>query len=234
MDTNQENFLTICVTTQETTNSNNSSWSGLPAFGNKYSVFNSKVSELNSLKEIQEKNLTGFAKDKSNKKNLMIDKTIKIIAGVKAYALDKNNPVIFNEVGYTRSELSSARDEEVAGKCQVVHDRANMVISELPDYGITTADLTELQSLIGNYSASSQLPAAKVDERQAVTSRMGDVINEIKEVLGVMDNLVLTLKDTQPDFAEKFKNSRTVAELKGSRPTNEKKNSGNNKSPENK
>lgn len=228
MDTQQENFLTMCVTTQETTNANNSSWSGLAAFGNKYSVFNSKVSELNSLKEIQEKNLTGFAKDKSNKKNLMIDKAIKIIAGVKAFALDKNIPVILNEVSYTKSDLVIARDEEVAGKCQVVHDRANSVISELSDYGIVVSDLTELQNFIGNYSASSQLPAAKVDERAAVTARMADVIDELKEVLGVMDNLVITLKDSQPHFAEKFKNSRTIAELKGGKSANEKIKSGKN------
>lgn len=234
MDTQQENFLTMCVTTQETTNANNSSWSGLTAFGNKYSVFNSKVSELNSLKEIQEKNLTGFAKDKSNKKDLMIDKTFKVIAGVKAYALDKNNPVILNEVSYTKSDLVTARDEEVAGKCQIVHDRANTVISELPDYGITAADLSELQSFIGNYSASSQLPAAKVDERAAVTKRMADVIDELKGVLDILDNLVLTLKDSKPDFVEKFKNSRDVAELKGGRSIQKNNKPGNNNPPENK
>ncbi len=220
MDSNQENFLSMCVTLQETANTNNQVWNNLTAFVSKYSVFNTKVSELNSLKEVQEKNITGFAVDKSNKKSGMIEKTLKVIAGLKAYSLDKNDPVILNEISYTRSKLESARDEEVASKCQIVHDRANSVLTLLADYGIVADDLTELQSSIGNYSVTSQLPSSKIDERQAVTARIGDVINEIKETLGVMDNLVNTLNDKKPDFVLTYNNSRAINALKGGRSSN--------------
>ena len=210
----------MCKTLQDTANTNNAQWNNLPAFVSKYSSFNTKVSELNSLKEVQEKNITGFAVSKSNRKADMIEKTLKVISGLKAYSLDKNDPVILNEISYTPSNLETTRDEEVASKCQIVHDRANSIIALLNEYGIIADDLTVLQSSIGDYSASSQLPASKIDERHAVTERIGEVVTDIKKTLAVMDNLVNTLNDKTPAFVLTYNNSRAVNSLKGGHASN--------------
>ena len=77
-----------------------------------------------------------------------------------------------------------------------------------------------MQSAIGNYSATSQLPASKIDERHAVTERIGEVVNELKETLVVMDNLVNTLNDKTPAFVLTYNNSRAVNSLKGSHASN--------------
>jgi len=75
--------------------------------------------------------------------------------------------------------------------------------------------ITDQQTAIGDYSASSQLPSTKEDARQVITSQIDGKISEIRGVLEIIDSLVKTFEATEPAFVEEYFNSREIYDLGG-------------------
>ena len=213
MNDRQENYLSMCVATKTTLDNHNATWAATPAFVTQNTDFNLKLSTLQSLKTGQETDITGYAVDKAGKKQDMIDKTMGIIGGLKAYALAENNNVLLEEINYSESDLKQTRDELVASKCQIVQDRAITYSADLLNYNIADGMIAEQQTAIGDYSASSQLPSTKEDARQVITSQIDGTISEIRGVLEIIDSLVKTFEATQPAFVEEYFNSREIYDL---------------------
>lgn len=215
MDRDQENSLSMFITVQGTTNNNNAAWMGVAGFVTQFGFFNTKLSELQSTRNIQIGDITGFTVEKAVRKAEMIEYAMKVSKGVVAFALATNNPGLKELVDYSRTDLEGARDEIVSGMCQIVHDRANDNIAALADYNILPADLTKLQTRIGDYGVVSQLPSQKEDVRQSATELIPQLISEIKGVLKIMDAIVETMKETQPEFHSEYFNSREIYDLGG-------------------
>ena len=215
MERDQENSLSMFVTVQGTANNNNAAWMGVAGFVTQFGFFNTKVSEIQSTRNIQIGDISGFTVEKAVKKAEMITDTLKVSKGVVAFALATNNPGLKEQVDYSKTDLEGARDELVAGMCQIVHDRANDNILALADYNIVAADLTALQTSIGDYGLVSQLPSQKGDIRQAATALIPVQISEAKGILKIMDAIVETLKDSQPEFYSEYFNSREIYDLGG-------------------
>ncbi len=215
MNDRQENYLSMCVATKTTLDLHNPTWAGTPAFVTQDTDYNLKLSTLQSLKTLQETDITGYAVEKGAKKEDMISKTMGIIGGLKAYALAESNNVLLEEIDYTESDLKGTRDELVASKCQIVQDRANTFGLVLLGYNVTAAMITDQQTAIGDYSVASQLPSTKEDARQVITSQIEGTIGQLRSVLEIIDSLVKTFEATQPAFVEEYFNSREIYDLGG-------------------
>ena len=215
MDDRQENYLSMCVSCKTTTDNKQLIWMGTPAFVTQYSIYNTDLSTLQSLKTAQEQNLKGFILDKAEKKGDMITRTMGLVSGLKAYAMTENNNVLLEEVSYSESDLKGTRDELVASKCQIVQDRAKTHELALAGYNVTAAMITDQQTSIGDYSVASQLPSTKEDARQVITSQIETTISKIRDVFKILDELVKTFKATEPAFVEEYFNSREIYDLGG-------------------
>ena len=119
------------------------------------------------------------------------------------------------EVNYSESDLKNTRDEHVASKCQIIQDRANTHALALADYNVTAGMITDQQTAIGDYSASSQLPNTVEDARQVVTTQIDGTIDQLRDVLKILDEIVKTFKATEPAFVEEYFNSREIYDLGG-------------------
>ena len=215
MDKDQENSLSMFKVVQGTVNNNLSVVSGITGFMTQDGLFNTKVSVIESTRNIQIGDISGFTVEKGMRKAEMITDTLKVSKGVVAFALATNNPGLKEQVDYSKSDLEDERDENVGGMCQIVHDRANENILELGDYNIVAADVTNLQTSIGDYGLVSQLPSQKGDIKQAATALLPTLFRETKDILKIMDAIVETLKETEPTFHSEYFNSREIYDLGG-------------------
>jgi hypothetical protein len=217
MTDKQENYLSMCKAVQQTCNTYPNSWSGLPAFVTQFGEFNTLVSEIESAKTIQETNITGFTLDKKAKREELTELAVRLAKGVAAYALVINDNGLMAQVNYSKSQMYNSRDEIVISQAQIVHEKAHENLDNLGDFNITEPMIEQLQELIGEYAAISQLPSTKSDIKEAATSLIVTVIKNLRERLKIMDHLVEILKPDHQNFYDIYKNSREIYDLGGRR-----------------
>jgi hypothetical protein len=215
MTDKEENYLSMCVVVKTKCDSDPLAWNGTPAFVTQYSFFNTDLSVLQSLKTAQEQDIKGFTTDKHVKRGDMEDKTMDLVHGLKGFALATSNNILLEEINYTASDLRNDRDENITSKCQIVQDRANTHSLALVDYNITAGMITDQQAAIGIYSAVSQMPSTKEDEKQAITSQIGTTIGKIRDTFKILDEIAKTFKNTNPTFMEEYFNAREIYDLGG-------------------
>ena len=215
MTDKEENYLSMCVAVKTKCDSDPSALNGTPAFVTQYSIFNTDLSTFQALRTAQEQDIKGFTTDKHVKRGDMEEKTMDLVNGLKGFALATSNNILLEEINYTKSELRNDRDENVVSKCQIVQDRANTNAVALADYNITAGMITDQQAAIGIYSAVSQMPSVKGDEKQAITSQIGTTIEKIRDTFKILDSIAKTFKNTNPTFMEEYFNAREIYDLGG-------------------
>lgn len=218
MTDKQENFISMSVSVKTVCDANSGVWSGTPGFVTAYSTFNTQLAAVQALGTAQEQSIKGFTTGKGVNKTDMIAKTLVLIAGIKAYALSSGNTVLFEEVNYSETVLKQTRDENIASRCQIVQDRAVINSVALAGFNITPVMITEHQTSIGVYSASSQLPSTKEDEQQVFTEGIATTIKQIIETFKILDNIAKTFTGVNEAFKTLYFNARETYDLGGGGP----------------
>ncbi len=215
MNDRQENFLSMCVATKNTIDANAGVWGGTPGFVTQNSAYNTQLATLQALKTAQAQSILGYATYKGVKENDMIAQTMILVSGLRAHALASGDVILLAEIDFTKTKLEGKRDERVASDCQIVQDRAVIHQAALGGYNVTGVQITEQQTSIGVYSASSQLPTSKEDEKQVYTAGIESTIKQLRATLVILDNIVNTFQPTSPDFYQQYYNSREIVDLGG-------------------
>jgi len=208
-----ENYLSMCTTVVEFCDLNTTTIESIPALKTNYLVLKSHLAVLNGFQTIQATDIKGWAAKKGGLKSDMIEKAIKAVNGLTAFALSANDTVLFNEVNYTKSKLNALRDEEVNVVCTLIHTRGNERIAEITDFGVSSDDLNKLSEAIGLYEAVRQMPSEKEDERQFATKAIDETIGKIRQVFKIIDRIVRSLKISNTEFYEKYFNAREIYDI---------------------
>jgi hypothetical protein len=184
----------------------------VPAFPTalgKLKTFNDRIAAAAGLQETPR---TGVAKDKQARKDELIQNALKVVKPARAYAAATGDNTLRDEIDYSETDLNRLRDEQLAPRCQVIHDRAAALLEEMNDYGLTQAKLTALQTAIDNYSAETPKTRAARAETSVQTDNLEDLFSESKKVLLQMDDMIDNFEDDHPDFVAKYKKLREIDE----------------------
>ena len=210
----QENKLSMGLVVQRVVNDNNSIWSGLPAFVRAFSDFEGIITDIHTNRVLQEKDTKGVTLDKQDAEDVLIEKTVEVSSGVYAYAVEINDNTLKENVNYSPSFLSNVRDTILRDICQLIHDEANAVISNLADFSILPADLTDLQNKINDYNDAIPEPREAITDRSLATSELKILFERFDIVLNDrMDKLVNMFKKDYPKFHRQYDNARIIVDL---------------------
>ncbi|MEZ4740026.1 MAG: hypothetical protein R2818_11875 [Flavobacteriales bacterium] len=186
-------------------------WTDLVPFKNAEAEFEGNVASLEDATQTQENSLAGIALDKRFKKEKMVKKTIEIAQVAFAYAEDKGDVVLREQVDYSRSRLMQTRDAIVAQTCQNVHDVVNVVIADLEPYGLVAADLTAQQDAIDAYAATVGSPRAALTVRKGATAEIAALVKDSMKILNNrMDKLMPEFEESHPDFFQEYFDARMI------------------------
>jgi hypothetical protein len=175
----------------------------------------------------QEATRTGFAKDKQTAESALIDTTLKTAKPLRAFASETGNNTLRDEIDIEFSDLNRLRDDQLAPRCQIIHDRASANLEALKDYGITAAKLQDLQNKIDAFAAQVPKPRAARADRSVKTVNLKELFRESRKVLTIMDDLIENFADDHPDFVKTYKNLREI-DKPPSRPRKPKNSAGEN------
>ena len=214
MDKKQENQLSMFYAVQKTLALNNALWSGTPALVSATTELDQNIVAIESCVERQVIDIRGFAKAKAQAETAMINLTLAVAGGVRAYATVSEDDVLAGKMSVTRSALLRHRDSVVAQHCQGIHTEATAVVASLAAYGITPAMLVDLQSAIDTYVAGNMAPRNAITLRKGSTSELKMLLKDTTKVLTKrLDALMELFAGTEPEFYRDYFNARVIVDL---------------------
>jgi hypothetical protein len=198
--------------------------SATPAFQNAFTVFKTKIATIDTTGQQKNTPLKGITVDKENLKQTLCQRASDVANIVYAFAAATSNSALKEEVNFPISKLARMKDTELAQICRQIHDKAfaNKVPLQL-NYGLTPQMLTDLQAAIDAYAAATPKPRTAMSQRKTLNASLRQLFKEADEVLlDQMDRLVVTFRESNPDFVTTYENARiiidpstTTTQLKG-------------------
>ena len=221
MTGNQENRYSMCLVVQEVCNTNNAIWMGIPAFVTAFGDFETGISNINTTRLEQEKDLKGIAEDKSVKEDEMIRQTLGLIGPIVAYANVINDETLRQEVDYSERELRRSRDTVLENQCQIVQDRTNThSVNLIASYGVTAVQITDHATTITDYHAVIAGPRSAISLRKTQTATLEVLLKSTIAILTEqLDQLVVVFHTTSPQFESDYTNARIIVDLGGGQNT---------------
>jgi hypothetical protein len=188
-------------------------WSLITAFVKHYTTFKTITASIEATKMVQMTDSTGVATDKTNKQIFMADKAEIIIGGLKAFAISQSNNELLQKINYSHSAITDARDMDSISYCNIVLAQANLYSTDLEDFNVTAAAISDFETSIINYNAIVQLPRAATVDKKAATDYLVPLFEQASNELKILDGIVDTMKETQIDFYSEYYLAREIIDL---------------------
>lgn len=156
-------------------------------------------------------NPTGYTTQKDDLLAILLERTYKLAAKMKAFAKVTKNNILLALVDYEPSSLQDGSEMEVIKRCEIILKKATENLANLAPYNVTQAELdVATQSLAAVVPLFSQRDAVR-SERKTATSSIPELLREGRDHLDILDDLVDGLIEDDT-FATSYRNTRNVVD----------------------
>ncbi len=191
--------------------SNSSIIATVPAFQSAFASFQSTVSEIHSVVQLQVNVITGITADKAKMKDNLAGAAANLAATVFAYASNSGNNALKEQVNFPPSELKSLKDKMLVATSGNIRDAANANLAALNNYGITAESITGFQTIIDAYVAQMSSPRNAVSQRASHAKTLVNLFKQANDALKTqLDKIALQFKLSNADFYNTYKSNRIV------------------------
>lgn len=184
--------------------------SGLPSFPGLQTRFETYLTEIISLTEKQEKDISGLATQKITLRGALTQKAMDACRRMVAYAKINGDEVMAQVASYKEYDLSKMSDNLFLSTCSTIYTAAENAKEVLTDYGVTTETQVDFKGAISAFAAVIDAPKEGYIEKKQITSRLAELFDLELDLLAKMDVLVDMLKDSQPAFYAEYQDTRKV------------------------
>lgn len=219
MKKTQENKLSMYLAVQKVCADNSSVWNGVVACVDAVTALQNKISEIVTIRQVQESDTTGIAQDKFSKRELMITNAMFVKGAIQAYATDTNNNELYKNVDYSVTEIKKAADTIARDRALLIYNKGNAIVSSLSGYGVNASVLSSLQSSINDFTGIMVSPRTAKTISKAATLEINELFGETDIILKKrLDKLMIQFKETNETFYNTYVNAREIIDLgKGSK-----------------
>lgn len=191
-------------------------WVTNAVFAASYNVWVAKLPLIEQNRDAQTLATTGVTTDKTNKRNVMTEKTLFMANRLQSYANVTANVELLESVQYTASDMKKARDTDVVGICDTILAKANANAAAIVTYGVTAAMITDLQTSITAYSATLAKPKAAISQTKTATENLAKLFKEADDLLTKRLDLDIEIfKASKPDLYSQYKTARVIVATGG-------------------
>jgi hypothetical protein len=132
---------------------------------------------------------------------------------LQAYAAFTGNVELAGTVKLTKTDIMAARETDVEKVVAPVIQAARNELTNLVDYGVTEAQVTELETSIDDFNSMIGRPRTIRNQAFAAISELEELINTANGVAKQkLDNLMLLFETTQPAFYEEYQRARVIVD----------------------
>lgn len=174
------------------------------------SSLNNLIADITEAAGISGSDTTGFTIEKATERTDLEVITLKVSRAAAAYFLSINQPGNIKLADYTKSELDSARDNDLYVKAKYLHKIAQPVEANLSGFNSGPADVTALQVALQDFFNVMQLPAEKKGEKAVYTKGVEALFKEGDSLLDTLDIYMLTFEAVDPIQYALYKAARAI------------------------
>jgi hypothetical protein len=189
-------------------------WQNLIAYGNAFTRFTGKISDIEAADANAQKKTNGVTKDKKKKRTAMTALAMLVKGAVQAYAASVSDNTLFESVNFSETKLKYGKSTTALSRASVIYTAANGILPQLASFGITAQILTNYQTAITDFEQFISAPKQAIVERVGANKDENKLINEADAILlNEMDKLMDNFKDTAPQFFMDYFDSRKITDL---------------------
>lgn len=183
MEKLQDDTLNMFQTTHEVLDDHAADYAGNVPFEQSVTDLNDGIDSIELLRDQQEEDTTGVTQDKEGRREKLEQDTLKIGSVIAFYASTVNNRKLMQKVNFTKTDLSKARDNELPGMSEQVHQAAVDNAAAILPFGITGSMTTGLASKLVDYIEYISKPRAARSETSAATSQLPAAFDAVNKLL---------------------------------------------------
>lgn len=209
----QEAKFNMYRATEAHLDANTGKFSSNTSFQTAYAEFKANIPKISAAAQQKSGSLSGIATDKSNLKDTLSRETARIAGFVFAYASTVGDAPLASEMDFSATDLRRSRDENLAPRCQAIHDKTAARLTELKDYGVTQAKLDALQAAITAYATATPKPRNAASIRKTVNADINALFTAADRILkSRMDKLIEVFRADEPDFVAEYFSNREIVD----------------------
>jgi hypothetical protein len=185
---------------------------GVPAWLTNVNKLKTIVSDIELVTQQQtETGSKGVTKDKRLSIDRLVELSLKIANSLYVFAFDTTDNPLLVKVNVNKCMFYQNHDRNALTLAKIIAAEAKNHSEALSDYGISAADITELDSIISQLEGSLNAPASVIDEHKLYTSNLKALFVAADSIIyDKLDKLVRLFKTSSPDFFNLYSNARNV------------------------
>lgn len=201
------------LNTQEILDAHTDKWSGIPVMVNAKNEFDELIQRILEVNERTLSQSGAVTASKAGTLDAVVQKAVMLSGAMQAYAAFTGNVELAAKVKLTKTDITSARETDVEKTVSPVINAARKEMTNLADYGITEAQITELETSIDDFNSMIGRPRTIRNQAFAAISELEELVNTANDVAKQkLDNLMLLFQTTQPGFYDEYLRARTIVD----------------------
>lgn len=191
--------------------SNESVWTGIPAFVAVHDSFINKLIRLEQGVYNQNLSTIGVNAAKNAKRQTVIDKAFAISSGIVAYAVLNNDAALIDQIKIAKHTMSNASKANLIIMIDRIIAKASEFGNEIMEFGVSEENVTELQTLRDELEIILNSTRNAIIARKGYTRMIKGLTEDLSVILSLqLDRLMEVLKGEHPEFFAAYKDARVI------------------------
>jgi hypothetical protein len=190
----------------------------LPGFPGALQKFDQEMTRLRAAAARQAEPLSSAMLERDLTLQKLEQLTQQLAGLARAAAVEKKLSLVANKLRLRATAFRHLRAEQRVQLAEMVHATVEPLLADLGTHGLTQAMLDEHRAVIDAAARVVSVPREATVARRAATSELRDAFRAVDAVIeDYFDSLLLPLKESDPEFYERYRAARTIVNRPGSR-----------------
>jgi len=183
----------------------------IPEFANGIAKLKSNNTEIRATMVLQGESNSGVTDEKGITHVELVDCIIDVEGGVHAYAKAKGDSVLLAKVSHPSSEYGHMAFSVLIDIAKSILKLAKAIpTADLSQYGISTSEITELETTLENFTSIKTSPKEATIEHSGYTQKISNLQSDSQSILSSLDKMATQFKKKAPEYYAIYKTSRNV------------------------
>ncbi len=206
----------MAKTVRDYLNGRSTVWNGIPATVAAMGDLATLLSAVDELTLRQENSTRGITADKADLRDDLEGQILLISDGIMAMVAVSGNNALAAGVETTPSALDQASEQKLIDIATRVHGAGTENATALADYGITAAELEELDQKRAAFAGAKTSPQVAIADRAAATATLPELIRDVMGLLNSrLDKLMTRYRTANPEFFAGYQSARVIVDRRG-------------------
>ena len=161
--------------------------------------------------EIQESDISGYARRKKEQKNSISEFDYELSSGLRSFANDTDNAPVYDEFDLSVSKINKLSDINFVTYSKNLITNLNKYKKEVEAYGVSADDIDKLSLDLAHFNNILLEPAQHKDQKKVASQNIKELISEELNLFKTsIDNHMEQYRTSKPDLYKNYQEARQI------------------------